>query len=86
MQTRRDHVEAYRFAANRLATALAEGSPGHGQAPFRQATLGTLAGLVIAALLCGGFVSYGLIDRAPVSSHHQGTIVLDVARQPVNQP
>ena len=60
MQSRRDHVQAYQFATNRLTSALVTGKPGRGLAPFRRAAIGTIAGVVIALLLTGGSVIYGI--------------------------
>jgi type VII secretion protein EccB len=77
MQTRQDHVQAYKFASNRLTTALVTGSPGRGDAPFRRSIVGVIVGVVIGALLCGGFVIYGLISPVPVSWRQQGAIIVD---------
>jgi type VII secretion protein EccB len=77
MQTRQDHVQAYKFATNRITTALVTGSPGPGDAPFRRSVLGVIVGVIIGALLCGGFVVYGLIAPVPVAWRQQGAIVVD---------
>ena len=77
MQTRKDHVQAYKFATNRLTTALVTGSPGRGDAPFRRSVLGVTVGVIIGALFCAGFVVYGLIAPAPVAWRQQGAIIVD---------
>ena len=77
MQTRQDHVQAYKFATNRLTTALVAGSPGRGDAPFRRSALGVIVGVIIGALFCAGFVVYGLIAPVPVSFRQQGAIIVD---------
>lgn len=79
MQSRRDHVQAHQFATNRLTSALITGDPGRGQTPFRRASLGLIAGIVIAALLSGGSVIYGLIDPASAATtwRQQGSVVVD---------
>jgi type VII secretion protein EccB len=77
MQTRQDHVQAYKFASNRLATALVTGSAGPGDAPFRRSVLGVIVGVIISALFCGGFVVYGLIKPVPGAWRQQGAIVVD---------
>jgi type VII secretion protein EccB len=79
VQSRRDHVQAYQFATNRLTSALVTGKPGRGLAPFRRAAIGTIAGVVIALLLTGGSVIYGIIDPASAATswRQQGAIVLD---------
>jgi len=79
MQTRRDHVQAHQFATNRLTSALVTGETGRGLAPFRRASIGTFAGMIIAALLCGGALVYGLIDPASAASawRQQGSLIVD---------
>jgi type VII secretion protein EccB len=79
VQSRRDHVQAYQFATNRLTSALVTGDPGRGQTPFRRASLGVIAGIIIAALLSGGAVIYGLLDPASAATswRQQGSVVLD---------
>jgi type VII secretion protein EccB len=77
MQTRRDHVEAHRFATSRLTSAVVDGDPGRGQPPFRRASLGVVAGAIVAALLCGGFVIYGLIAPSPTSWRQQDALIVD---------
>ena len=62
MQTRKDHLQAYRFAMGRLATALVSGDPGRGESPTKRAALGTFLGAGLVVLLCIGFGVYGLIS------------------------
>ncbi|KUO09347.1 type VII secretion protein EccB [Streptomyces sp. DSM 15324] len=62
MQTTRDHLHAYRFAAGRLSAALVGGDPGTGEAPMRRASLGMVIGVVVGGLLCGGAAVFGLIS------------------------
>ncbi|MCX4744012.1 type VII secretion protein EccB [Kitasatospora sp. NBC_01287] len=78
MQTRRDHLQAYRFAVGRLSTALLTGDPGRGDQPGRRAALGTVLGTGTALLLCAGFGVYGLISP-PVNDSWRapGTIVME---------
>lgn len=79
MQSRRDHVQAYQFATNRLMSALVSGNPGRGMTPFRRAAIGTIAGIIVAVLLTGGSVIYGLIDPASAATKWQqpGAVVVD---------
>jgi type VII secretion protein EccB len=79
VQTRRDHVQAYQFATNRLMSALVTGDAGRGLAPFRRASLGAIAGIIVAVLLTGGSLIYGLIDPASAATawRQQGSIVVD---------
>ncbi|QMU77125.1 type VII secretion protein EccB [Streptacidiphilus sp. PB12-B1b] len=77
MQTRRDHLHAYRFAMGRLATALLTGDPGRGDNPTGRAALGTFLGAGVVVLLCAGFGVYGLISPPANSSWRTpGSIVV----------
>ncbi|MFD8542569.1 type VII secretion protein EccB [Streptomyces sp. NPDC059649] len=62
MQTRRDHLQAYQFAMDRLATALVSGDPGRGESPTKRAALSTFFGAGIVLLLCAGFAIYGKLS------------------------
>ncbi|MEU8510973.1 type VII secretion protein EccB [Kitasatospora sp. NPDC048722] len=78
MQTRRDHLQAYRFAMARLATALVRGDVGRGEGPTGRATLATVLGAGVVVLLCVGFAVYGLI--APVADtrwRNPGSIIVE---------
>lgn len=78
MQTRRDHLQAYQFAADRLATALVSGDAGRGESPTKRAALGSVLGAGIVVLLCAGFSVYGLISPAPTDDWRTpGSIVVD---------
>ena len=78
MQTRRDHLHAYRFAMGRLATALVSGDPGRGDSPTARAALGTFMGAGVVLLLCAGFGVYGLISPpANTSWRTAGSIVVE---------
>ncbi|WP_194915259.1 type VII secretion protein EccB [Catenulispora rubra] len=78
MQTRRDHIQAYRFSAGRLVHAATAGDPGIGEQPFRRGNLGLVMGLMAAVLLSGGAAVYGLISPAPDKSWKaQGSIIVE---------
>ncbi|WP_371503119.1 type VII secretion protein EccB [Kitasatospora sp. NBC_00374] len=78
MQSRRDHVHAYRFSTHRLSSALATGEPGTGEAPLRRADLGAAAGLAAGLLLVGGFALYGLISPGGNTAWRKpGTIIVE---------
>ena len=81
MQSRRDHLQAYQFAVERLARAAVTGpntasaAPG---APLRRATLGVSIGVVISVLLCVGALVYGFISPAPSSAWRSpGAIIVE---------
>ncbi|MGW2248738.1 type VII secretion protein EccB [Kitasatospora sp. NPDC001660] len=78
MQTRRDHLQAYRFAMARLATALVRGEVGRGEGPTGRATLATVLGAGIVVLLCVGFGVFGLISPvADTSWRSPGSIIVE---------
>ncbi len=78
MQTRRDHIQAYQFSTDRLVHALTAGDPGIGEQPLRRGNFGTVLGLVIALMLGGGAIVYGLISPAPDNSwRSQGSIIVE---------
>jgi type VII secretion protein EccB len=78
MQTRRDHLHAYRFAMGRLSTALVSGDPGRGDSPTGRGALGTFMGAGVVVLMCAGFGVYGLISPpASTSWRSPGSIVME---------
>ncbi|MBW8792680.1 MAG: type VII secretion protein EccB [Streptomyces sp.] len=77
MQTRRDHLQAYRFATGRLASALLTGDIRTGAGPLHRARLGSVFGIVLAALLIGGFAVYGLLKPQPGSWRTAGPFVAE---------
>ncbi|GAA1908981.1 type VII secretion protein EccB [Streptantibioticus ferralitis] len=78
MQTRRDHLHAYQFATGRLASALVSGDPGTGETPMRRAGLGTVFGVMIAALLLLAALVYGFLKPAGNSSWaHTGALIVE---------
>lgn len=78
MQTRRDHVQAYKFATGQLSAALVGGNPGTGEAPMRRSGLGVLFGVAIALLMCGALWVYGLINPGGATSWQQaGSIIVE---------
>lgn len=78
MQTRRDHIQAYQFSAGRLVHAVTSGDTGTGEQPLRRGNLGVVLGTVIAMLLSGGAVVYGLISPAADNSwKSQGSIIVE---------
>ncbi|GAA2565551.1 hypothetical protein GCM10010435_42900 [Winogradskya consettensis] len=61
MQTQRDHVHAHTFMVGRLSSALVEGDPTRAEIPGRRAQTGFLIGIILVALVVGGFAVYGWI-------------------------
>ncbi|MEY9213886.1 type VII secretion protein EccB [Thermobifida halotolerans] len=78
MQSRRDRVQAHTFMVRRLSTAMLEGDPDAVDAPMRRTRTGNLIGLVIAALLCVGFLVFGLIFPGGASTWRQeGSLIVE---------
>lgn len=77
MQTQRDHVQAYRFAVNRLLRSITGGDPGPGDGPLRRANLGAMFGAMLAVLLCGVAVLYGLLNPDQNNWRTAGAIVVE---------
>lgn len=78
MQSRRDRVMAYNFTVGRLGTAMLEGDPDAVDAPMRRTRGGTYLGLGLGALLCIGFLVFGLIMPGGATSWRQeGGVVID---------
>ncbi|MGY3518838.1 type VII secretion protein EccB [Micromonospora sp. PTRAS2] len=59
MQSRRDQVQAQSHLLGRLSAALVAGEPDGLETPHRRTTVGLLAGILVAALVAGGFTLYG---------------------------
>lgn len=78
MQSRRDHLQAYKFSTNRLVHAVTAGDAGMGDVPFRRSSLGVVIGAIIAALLSGGAVVYGLISPAAATAwRNPGSVIVE---------
>ncbi|MBB6119148.1 type VII secretion protein EccB [Nocardiopsis algeriensis] len=78
MQSRRDRVMAHTFTVGRLGTAMLEGDPDAVDAPMRRTRSGTYIGTAIAAVLCVGFLVFGLIFPGGASTWRQeGRLVVE---------
>ena len=78
MQTRRDQVVAHNFMVGRLGTAMLEADPDAIDAPMQRTRRGAFIGLAIAALLCVGFLVFGLIfPGGNTSWRTEGALVLE---------
>lgn len=64
MQTRRDQVQAYRFAQARIQSALLTAEPDQPEPPLRRPGVATFAGVMVAVLVTCGFGIYGLLRPA----------------------
>ncbi|WP_017572557.1 type VII secretion protein EccB [Nocardiopsis halotolerans] len=71
MQSRRDRVMAHTFTVGRLSTAMLEGDPDVVDAPMRRTRNGTYIGIAIGAVLCVGFLVFGLVFPGGASTWRQ---------------
>jgi ESX secretion system ATPase EccB len=78
VQTRRDLVQAYQFAVERLVRAAVVGNNTTSDAPLRRSSLGVSIGVVFAVLFCAGALVFGLISPAPSSAWRDpGAIIVE---------
>ena len=78
MQSRKDHVQAYQFSVGRLVRAVTAGDASAGEIPFRRSNLGVTIGTILAVLLSGGAVVFGLIrPTASTAWRANGSIVVE---------
>lgn len=76
--TRRDQVQAYRFAQARVQSALLGGQPDRRDLPLRRQGLSVFAGVMIGVLVVCGFGMYGLIRPGNKQGWQaQGTLVVE---------
>lgn len=69
---------AHTFTVGRLGTAMLEADPDAVDAPMRRTRTGTYVGVAIAALVCVGFLVFGLIFPGGASTWRQeGRLVID---------
>ena len=61
MQSRRDQVQAQSYVYSRLTSALIAAEPEAAENPSRRTVMGTIVGLVVAALVVVGFTVFGFI-------------------------
>jgi type VII secretion protein EccB len=59
--TRRDQVQAYRFAQTRVQSALLNGQPDRTDVPMRRQRIAGFVGVMAAVLIAAGFGIYGLL-------------------------
>jgi type VII secretion protein EccB len=78
MQSRRDLFQAHRLMTQRAALALLRGEPDIPDQPLRRLNVATFAGVLVAVIVTGLFVIWGLLGHGGFSLRYQpGTLVLD---------
>lgn len=75
MPNRRDQVQAHRYAATRVRSALLHGDPDPVEAPLRQLTTGTVAGVMLAIILLAAAGVFGVV-RPQVDWRQQNTLLI----------
>jgi type VII secretion protein EccB len=76
VQTRRDQVQAYRFAIRRLVAALLHADAEAAEQPMRRLTRSACAGIMVAALAVAAVGVYGLLRPGGDRSWRDGTALI----------
>ncbi|MFI5643490.1 type VII secretion protein EccB [Kitasatospora sp. NPDC051705] len=77
MQSKRDQVQAHLFVMGRLATGMLRGEPDAADTPAGRTSRGTVAGLVVAVLVCLGVAVYGvMVPGGATGWRKPGTLVV----------
>ncbi|MFE2473685.1 type VII secretion protein EccB [Streptomyces mirabilis] len=78
MQSKKDQLQAHLFVLGRVVSALTRGEPDAAETPMRRFTSAALGGILIAALILGGFAVGGLIfPRTGTAWRTPGTLIID---------
>lgn len=78
IQSRRDQVQAQSYVLGRLTSALVLAEPEAAESPHRRTLVGTVAGLLVAALVVAGFAVFGLLRPGGATSWRKpGTLVIE---------
>ena len=78
MWEKKDQLEAHLFLVGRLVKALVAADPDLRRSPTRRATVGWVVGAVVAALIAGGFLVFGLFTGGDGNSWKvPGTVVVE---------
>ncbi|MFJ1561494.1 type VII secretion protein EccB [Streptomyces mirabilis] len=78
MQSKKDQLQAHLFVLGRVVSALTRGEPDAPETPMRRFTSAALGGILIAALVLGGFAVVGLLfPRTGTAWRNPGTLITD---------
>ncbi|MGW4757718.1 type VII secretion protein EccB [Streptomyces chartreusis] len=78
MQSKKDQLQAHLFVLGRVVSALTRGEPDAAETPMRRFTAAALGGILIAALVLGGFAVVGLLfPRTGTAWRTPGTLIID---------
>jgi type VII secretion protein EccB len=75
VQTRRDQVQAYRFAQARLQSALLVADPDRPEPPQRRAGLAIFSGIMISVIVLAGVGIFGLIKKGGKDSWQDASVI-----------
>lgn len=75
MQTRRDQVQAYRFAQARLQSALLVADPDRPEPPQRRAGVAIFAGIMISVVVLAGVGIFGLVKKGGKDSWKDPSVI-----------
>jgi type VII secretion protein EccB len=78
VQTRRDQVQAHRFVATRVQSALLQGEPDPAETPLRRIGVATFSSIMVAVLVIAGFGIFGLLRPGEKQGWTQpGTLIVE---------
>ncbi|MFF3503297.1 type VII secretion protein EccB [Streptomyces sp. NPDC003247] len=76
MQSRRDQVIAHQFLVSRLTSGLLRADPDVSEPPNRRTNRGMTYGMVTAAVVCAGFLLFGLVKPGGNTSWKSGEALI----------
>ncbi|MEU4621275.1 type VII secretion protein EccB [Actinoplanes sp. NPDC023801] len=76
MPSRQDELHSYQYSVQRVVAALVSHDPDPHRSPLRRAGVTALVGLLVAALVVGGFAVYGLFTGHTMAEANDATSVL----------
>ncbi|HTF09626.1 MAG TPA: type VII secretion protein EccB [Asanoa sp.] len=78
MPSRQDQLHSYQFIVQRVVSALVMRETDPAQPPFRRAAGAALAGVLVAAIVWGGFVVYGaLVDGSGTAWRDTSAVIVE---------
>ncbi|GIF53279.1 type VII secretion protein EccB [Asanoa ferruginea] len=78
MPSRQDQLHSYQFMVQRVVSALVMRETDPAQPPFRRAAGASLAGVLVAAIIWGGFVVYGvLVDGGGTAWRDTSAVIVE---------
>ncbi|MEV4275701.1 type VII secretion protein EccB [Actinoplanes xinjiangensis] len=78
MPSRQDELHSYQYSVQRVVAALVSHDPDPHRSPLRRAGVTALVGLLVAALIVGGFAVYGLFTgHSMAEANDTGSVLVE---------